>query len=96
MVEVVIVVAKSLNVRVKLVGAGKRAGFPRMHGISRAATGDFALAFADNHESGIACFVDVDLVVARTKDRESKVRCIDFERFVRFETPHAHVKGAFG
>ena len=96
MVEVVIVIAESLNVGIKLVGAGKRAGFSRMNGISRAATCDFSFTVAHNNESGIACFVDVDLVVARTEDGESKVGGIDFDRFILFEMPHAQVKGAFG
>ncbi|PYU39418.1 MAG: hypothetical protein DMG53_24570 [Acidobacteria bacterium] len=95
-VEVVIVIAESLNVGIKLVGAGKRAGFSRMNGISRAATCDFSFTVAHNNESGIACFVDVDLVVARTEDGESKVGGIDFDRFILFEMPHAQVKGAFG
>jgi len=55
------VIARALNVGVKLVGSGKSANFPRMNSISRAATGDFALTVADDHDSGIACFVDVNL-----------------------------------
>ena len=95
-VEVVGVIAESLNVGVELVDPGKRAGFAGMNGISGAPTGDFAFTFADNNDGGIARFVDVDFVVARTKDRESKVGCIDFESFVLLEPPHAHVKSAFG
>src|SRR6266852_6148244 len=95
-VEIVIVIAEALNVGVELVDPGKRAGFPRMNGIRRTATGNFAFTVANGHEGGIAGFVDVDLVVARTKDRKSEVRCIDFESFVILEAPHTHVKSAFG
>src|SRR5260370_2819 len=95
-VEVVIVIAESLNVGVELVGTGKRAGFPSMNGISGATTGDFAFTVANGHEGGIAGFADIDLVVARPKDGEVQVGGIDFESFVLIETPHAHIKGAFG
>jgi len=37
-VEIVIVIAEALNVGVEFVDPGKRAGFPRMNGISGAAT----------------------------------------------------------
>ncbi len=92
----VVVIAETLNVGVELIGAGKRAGFPRMNGVSGAAAGDFAFPIANGHERGIAAFINVDLVVARTKNRESQVRCINFESFVLFEAPHADVQCAFG
>src|SRR6266478_3980216 len=95
-VEVVIVIAESLNVGVELVDSGKRAGFSRMNGVSGTAAGDFALTVADNDEGGIAGFVDVDFVVAGAKDGKGEIRCINLESFVVFEPPHAHVQGAFG
>src|SRR5260370_4629093 len=96
MVEVILVRAEALNVGVELVDPSERAGFPSMNGISGAAAGDFAFAIANGHDSGIACFIDVDLVAAGTKHRESNIGRIDFESFVIFEPPHTHVKSAFG
>src|SRR6267143_1403689 len=95
-IEVVVVIVESLDVGVDLVRAGKGAGFPGMNGVGGAATGDFAFAVVDSHEGGVAGFVDVDFVIAGTKDGESEVGRIDFESFVLFEAAHAHVKGAFG
>ena len=95
-IEVVIVIAGALNVGVELVGSGESANFPRMNSISRAATGDFALTVADDHDSGISCLVDVNFVIAGTKNRKSQVRGINFKRFVVLETAYPHVKGTFG
>ncbi len=89
-VEVVAIIAERLNVGVELVDAGKRASFARMDRVGGAASGDFAFAVANGHHGGIAGFINVDFVVAGTKDGESEVGCIDLEGFVLFETPHAH------
>src|SRR5260370_36232727 len=94
--EVILVRAKPLNVGVELINPSERAGFPSMNGISGAAAGDFAFPVANGHDSGVAGFIDVDLVAAGTKHRESKIGRIDFESFVVFEPPHTHVKSAFG
>src|SRR5258708_1754322 len=93
-VKIVIVNADPLDVGVELVGPSKRADFTRMNGVSSATTGDFAFAVADNDDGGVTCFVDVNLVIAGTKNRKSQVRRIDFESFVVVQTAHPHVNGA--
>ncbi|PYU51450.1 MAG: hypothetical protein DMG48_09910 [Acidobacteria bacterium] len=90
-VKVVVIVAEALNVSVELVNSGESASFPRMNGICRAAAGDLALAVANNDDSGVAGFVDVDFIVARAKNGEGEVGRINFKSFVVFEPPHAYV-----
>src|SRR5260370_864819 len=81
-VKIVIATADPLDVGVELVSPSKCADFPRMNGVSGTTTGDFAFAVADEDDGGITCFVDVNFVIAGTKNRESQVRRIDFESFV--------------
>ena len=95
-VEVVIVIPGALNICVELVDSSKGANFPRMNRISRATASDFAFPVADDDDSGISCLVDVNFVIAGTKNRKSQVRGINFKRFVVLETAYPHVKGTFG
>src|SRR2546429_3175476 len=95
-VEVVVIVAETLNVGVELVNSGESASFARMHGICRAATGDLALAVANSDHGSVAGFVDVDLVVAGAKDGEGEVGRVNLKSFVVLEPAHAHVQGTFG
>ncbi len=67
-VKIIAGVVPRLNVSVDLVGASESADFARMDGVSGATAGDFSLASTDENYSGIAGFVDVDLVIRRDEE----------------------------
>src|SRR4029077_16324403 len=87
-------VIPAFDVGVNLVGAREGGDFTRMNGVSGAAAGDFTLSFADKNDSGVAGFVDVDLVTTGTEEAKGEIRSVDFEGFIIGEPPDADVQRA--
>ncbi len=67
-----------------------------MHSKRLPTAGNFAFAIANDNYRGVAGFIHVDSVNARTQDRESQVGSIDLEIFVTIQMPHADAQRALG
>ena len=67
-----------------------------VNGVGRTAAGDFALAFPNVDDGGVAGFVDVDAIAARAKHGESEVGGVDFDGFIVTDAANAKVQSAFG
>ena len=92
----IIRIGNALDVRIESVRAGKGALLARVDGVSGATAVDFSFPIANADDSGVAGFVDIDAVAARTKNGEGKIGCVDFDVFTVPLAPHTDADGALG
>jgi hypothetical protein len=94
-VKLVVIRAEILHVGVQLIRSREHRVVMRTYGIRRSATGNLAFSVANSDGGGIAALINVDAIDARSCNRESQIRRIDFVGLVLVEMTHAHQNRAF-
>ncbi len=91
----IVVATHTLDIGVQLIGAAKYPGLVGVHAIGLPATGDFSFSIANDNYGGVARFIHVDSVNARTRGCKSQIRCINLENFAATETPQTNSHRSF-
>ena len=91
----VVVVARTVNIRVESVRARELAALPGTNGIGLATAGGFAFAVAHHHECRVAIFAGLNAVLAGAQNGKRLVRRVHFKNFVAVKPLHANAERSF-
>ena len=94
-VKLVVIRAEILHIRAQLIRSRKHRIIVCANGIRRSASGNLAFPVANSDGGRIAAFVNVDAIDARSCNRESQIRRINFVSLVVIQMTHAHENCAF-
>jgi hypothetical protein len=94
-IKLIVVRAQILNVRIQLIYSRKHRVVMRTNRIRSSASGNLTFPVANSYGCGIPALVNVDAIYARTRDRKSQIRRIDFVRLIPVQMTHSHQNCAF-